>query len=130
MSLLGIPIVTVSPQEQNYTDGSTLNISCTSTGYPPANYVWHRAGEPVQQSQRVWYDDEGTLYFSQTFAFDSGMYVCVGTNAVGQGRAVATVNYIGKQGTYKSLILQTKQWNGIWKKYIIIINNIKSINQY
>ena len=95
MFVPGAPIVSIEPMTANFTDGSSLNLSCSARSHPSSSYEWHRSGVPLQQTNKNWHDGAGTLYLRDLQSSESGTYVCVATNTVGQGRAAVKINYIG-----------------------------------
>ncbi|XP_028353185.1 hemicentin-2 [Physeter macrocephalus] len=64
---------------------STLTLECECWAVPPPTIRWYKDGQPVTPNQRVHILGEGQLLQIQpTQVSDSGRYVCVATNVVGE----------------------------------------------
>ncbi|XP_065735248.1 hemicentin-2 [Phocoena phocoena] len=64
---------------------STLTLECECWATPPPTISWYKDGRPVTPNQRVHILGEGQLLQIQpTQVSDSGRYVCMATNVVGE----------------------------------------------
>ncbi|KAG0414912.1 hypothetical protein HPB47_007924 [Ixodes persulcatus] len=65
-------------------------LPCVATGHPPPKYRWYKLTgsqiHPVVASRKV-QEVDGTLVFRQASLHDSGKYVCIASNSLGQDRA-------------------------------------------
>ncbi|XP_075732215.1 cell adhesion molecule Dscam1-like isoform X1 [Rhipicephalus microplus] len=70
-------------------EGTLAKIPCAATGNPPPNYRWYKLTgsqiHPVVLSHKV-QEVDGTLLFRRASLHDSGKYVCIANNSLGQDR--------------------------------------------
>lgn len=71
-------------------EGDLAKLPCVATGHPPPKYRWYKLTgsqiHPVVASRKV-QEVDGTLVFRQASLHDSGKYVCIASNSLGQDRA-------------------------------------------
>ena len=76
-----------TPEEVNVNsaEGGHAILRCFATGYPPPTVTWHRGGIILNTDQgRYGITTEGDLQIVQLHRTDSGIYVCVADNGLGQ----------------------------------------------
>lgn len=92
------PIVHTSPKIQTFVEGSTVNISCHATAYPAPTFTWSHLENDLDLSRMTYDDLSGVLQITDAQPEDSGNYLCTATNKLGRGTAVASLEYIGRDG--------------------------------
>ncbi|XP_052744510.1 hemicentin-1 [Bicyclus anynana] len=65
------------------TVGETIRLSCNVTGIPPPIVTWTRDGSHIAYSKNVYIDDDEGLVIENATKFESGMYSCNASNALG-----------------------------------------------
>ncbi|KAG8193109.1 hypothetical protein JTE90_013867 [Oedothorax gibbosus] len=103
--------------------GDTVAIPCVAHGFPLPSYRWfvQENGQlrPVQTTHRM-SQLEGTLVIQQATVSDSGHYVCLANNSLGEERAHTRLLVTGFFYTpYKSSVtyFQTKWWHYVLLRY-------------
>lgn len=76
-----------APEEVNVNsaEGGHAVLRCFATGYPPPTVTWHRHGITLNTDQgRYGITTDGDLQIVQLHRTDSGIYVCIADNGLGQ----------------------------------------------
>ncbi|XP_063600047.1 hemicentin-1-like [Penaeus indicus] len=68
----------------NVVRGEPLNLGCTGAGYPPPRTTWIKEGRTLTENAALTLATTGDLVISNTKASDSGLYICLVTNAAGR----------------------------------------------
>lgn len=88
-----------TPEEVNVNsaEGGHAILRCFATGYPPPTVTWHRHGLILNTDQgRYAISVEGDLQIVQLHRTDSGIYVCVADNGLGQVEREVSLEVAGK----------------------------------
>ena len=93
-------MITATPGSLSIFVGSTLTLTCTSSGSPPDTFIWMKSDIPIVQSTNI-----TTIHYNSTIAIfsidytidsvsssDSGAYTCIVTNPIGSDNHTFTVN--------------------------------------
>ena len=62
----------------SYTEGSSVNITCSATGKPEPEVSWIRNGQTKSSGRSTAY-----LNFNQIKRTDDGLYICIANNSAG-----------------------------------------------
>ena len=73
-----MPIINPPSINGTYTEGSSVNISCTATGKPDPEVLWIRDGQIKSSGRSTAY-----LNFAQIKRTDDGLYTCTANNSAG-----------------------------------------------
>ncbi|XP_041878082.1 basement membrane-specific heparan sulfate proteoglycan core protein isoform X2 [Corvus kubaryi] len=87
----GTPQVQVSPERTEVQEGSTVRLYCRVSGSPTATITWEKQGGTLPPQSRTEHGDIATLVIPTVTVADGGIYLCVGTSAVGTARAAIEV---------------------------------------
>jgi Immunoglobulin domain len=91
------PRVWTVPETFNFVNGGSVSIQCHARAHPKPTFRWRHEGVDVETTDRVTSDSvAGLLTIDGALASDAGRWECIAMNDLGIGRAVATLNYIGK----------------------------------
>ena len=71
------PLVTVSPAQQSYVEGDTVDLTCDTDAEPAASVLWYRAGSGRIVSRQP------LLRLDGVTREQAGEYVCSANNSVG-----------------------------------------------
>lgn len=71
------------PAAQSVCPGSTATFNVEPTGEGPFTYLWHKAGQPLEDDNRISGSQTDTLTISDTIAADAGLYACLVANSCG-----------------------------------------------
>ena len=98
------PVIdTPSPSTVTAPIGSSLTLSCTSTGSPPDTFTWRKDNDPtVLQSTSITavdYTSTSAVFradysIDRVTTSDNGTYTCIVTNPIGSSNAIIRV--VGK----------------------------------
>ncbi|XP_017588192.1 PREDICTED: basement membrane-specific heparan sulfate proteoglycan core protein [Corvus brachyrhynchos] len=88
---MGTPQVRVSPERTEVQEGSTVRLYCRVSGSPAATITWEKQGGTLPPQSRTEHGDIATLVIPTVTVADGGIYLCVGTSAVGTARAAIEV---------------------------------------
>ncbi len=94
------PSITVEPSDVTAESGSTVVFTCSASGEPQPDIVWHRqenheASSLVVPSRSV----RGQLTVENVTPKDEGVYVCEAVNEAGRASASASLAVHGKRDT-------------------------------
>ena len=99
-------MITQGPMNQSIPRGSSVNFTCSATGYPEANFTWYY-GNTVLDDDSVTtvvtvpalygplLQQVSTLTVDAVTLADEGTYTCSVNNGVGTAVASATLNVEG-----------------------------------
>ncbi|XP_030054785.1 peroxidasin homolog isoform X2 [Microcaecilia unicolor] len=81
-----VPQFTVTPQDRNVIEGSTVDFHCEAQGYPQPVIAWTKGGSQLSVDRRHLVLSTGTLRISRVALHDQGQYECQAVNIVGSQR--------------------------------------------
>ena len=73
-----LPVIRPLSINGSYTEGSSVNISCTATGKPDPEVSWVRNGQIKSSGMKIAY-----LNFDKIKRTDDGLYTCSANNSAG-----------------------------------------------
>ena len=83
-------IFKIEPKDQNAMAGDRVVLECSPPkGRPEPTVSWRKDRQKVELNSRVTIDTRGNLIFKSVEASDTGSYVCIATNPVGQKKTKA-----------------------------------------
>lgn len=77
-------------------EGSTVYISCPTTGNPVPEIHWKTPGRLISSSERLRILNNTLGILDGTWS-DSGIYSCIATNGAGSDEMATRVNFMGTQ---------------------------------
>jgi hypothetical protein len=80
--------------DQNLYRGVNITLTCHANGYPAPLYSWHLQGHQVATSSRIRIQENQLDIFNATMN-DSGEYLCVAYNPIGNVSRKVTVTVRG-----------------------------------
>ncbi|XP_014677360.1 PREDICTED: protein sax-3-like [Priapulus caudatus] len=91
-----LPKVTISPSEQSYREGDTLDLTCLVYGIPTPTSYWTNSSDDrrLNSTDRM-IVNSGTLVILDAKEEDAGIYHCVGKNEAGIDTKPALLKFIG-----------------------------------
>ena len=90
---LAKPRVLTSPVGGSHLQGTTLSLSCSSTGYPQPNITW-TFNDTIIDS----FNDQAMLVLDSTLPNQTGGYQCIFENAAGRtASSIANIIFYSKQ---------------------------------
>ena len=100
-----MPEILTTVTEINTTAGSTININCTVSGYPPPMVFWQIYGENavnITDERFVFVTGVlfSTLTITGTILEDFGEYTCVAFNEEGETQHNFVINVLGICNTF------------------------------
>ena len=80
-------------------EGTSFKLDCTVKGTPPFTAQWFKDGEPLDQGYEytmTFEDNVAAMHANESFAEDSGTYMCRVFNEVGSDSSSAKVTVAGE----------------------------------
>ncbi|OQR66702.1 Down syndrome cell adhesion molecule protein Dscam2-like [Tropilaelaps mercedesae] len=98
------PRIFESELREKIQEDATLRLPCVASGHPAPTYNWYRVMS--QSGQKIplntHWNTGGTLVLTRVTLSDSGKYVCVANNTMGQDRAERDVVVTGESSLHYS----------------------------
>ena len=94
---LVLPELTISPVNLTISKGQIAVFQCQATGFPTPNITWYYSINnqlKELEDSRVFVSLLNTLYIRETVVNDSGTYVCIASNIVGEISSSATLTVV------------------------------------
>jgi len=100
------PLASVTPLHQKFVIGSRVRITCAAVAYPKPSFTWWRQGKQLSElDSRVFYHPtDGILTVESARRDDAGDWECLASNSQGEGRIIATLEYIGLNDYYFKIL--------------------------
>ncbi|XP_078379856.1 uncharacterized protein LOC144662795 [Oculina patagonica] len=102
-----LPVISPLLLNGSFTEGSSVNISCTATGKPDPEVSWMRNGQIKSSGKKIAY-----LNFDRIKRTDDGLYTCRANNSAGTKRQkeILLVRYPSK--IFKVTLSAASSWIG------------------
>ncbi|KAG2459685.1 PGBM protein, partial [Polypterus senegalus] len=116
-----LPHIQVSPQRMSANEGETVRLYCRAGGTPSPALSWKKLGGHLPSQARMERTDIGTLVIPSIKSSDAGIYLCVGTNAIGSSEARIEVSVIVENPNYGEVLemciclMENPTFNLSWK---------------
>lgn len=117
-------------------EGKHAKFRCFVTGKPKPEIIWKRNGVPLEPGRRhlIFEDREGyyTLKVLYCKEQDTGLYVCVASNALGNTLSAVHLSVKGKRGFTFKAVLNQQQKNTIlvWWTFSTLIKLGPAYSEY
>ncbi|XP_067138886.1 cell adhesion molecule Dscam1-like isoform X1 [Centruroides vittatus] len=134
------PRITGTGRDVKATVGQYIEIPCIAKGYPVPSYTWYKEDGsrliPISYDQRF-KQMKGSLVIERATIYDSGTYLCIANNSIGENRAQFKVSITerlsvsiyptmvkAKEGTSQTFNCTTNRRNAtyFWRKNLQLLS--------
>ena len=98
-----LPVISPTSINGSYTEGSSVNISCTATGKPDPEVSWLRNGQIKSSGRKISY-----LNFDRIKRTDDGLYTCTANNSAGTKTRIESLVVRCESEIFKFLYIKLK----------------------